>query len=102
MERARVGPSRSPLYRVYRGTRWLTCAIPPVAVIILEETPGLSGLDGINAAGLVVLTPFVVILGFGLTAAVVALARWTYSKTQMRSRVGFALLMLLIVGALSP
>jgi len=83
-------------------SRWLVCAFPPVAVIALEETPGLSGLNGINAAGLIVLSPLVILAGFGLTAAIVALTRWTCRLLKMRSRVSSTLLMLSIVCLLSP
>ena len=82
--------------------RWLVCLLPPGAVIVLEETPGLSGLDGINAAALIWLSPIFVVVGFGLTAAIVALTRWIGRKASIRSRLGSALLMLVIVGLLSP
>jgi hypothetical protein len=86
---------------IMRG-RWLTCILPPVAVIAVEETPGISGLDGINAAGLIWLSPLVVVLGFGLTAAIVALTRWIGRKVAIRPRWGAPFLMLVIVGLLSP
>jgi hypothetical protein len=73
-----------------------------VAIIVLEETPSLSGLNGINAAALVVLSPLFVAAGFGLTAAIVALTRWISRKLAIKSRTGFAFLMLVIVGLLSP
>lgn len=97
MERVRIESSL-----IYRKVRWLVCALPPVAFVTLEETPGLSGLNGINAAGLTVLSPLVVAAGFGLTAAIVVLARWMARKAKIRSRIGFAVLMLVIVGLLSP
>ncbi len=87
---------------LYLKGRWLLCVLPPAAFITIEETPGLSGLNGINAAGLIVLSPFVVVGGFGLTAAIVALTRWVGSKVGLRSRIGLASLMLVIVGILSP
>ena len=82
--------------------RWLVCLLPPTAVIVLEETPGLSGLDGINAAALTVLSPLVLALGFGMTAASVCMARWLTRRLRMGSRTAFAVLTLAIVGALSP
>jgi hypothetical protein len=82
--------------------RWLVCIIPPVAVIALEETPALSGLDGINAAALIFLSPLLIVLGFGLTAAIVVLTRWIARKSRIRSRLNSALIMLAIVGLLSP
>src|SRR5579871_6259172 len=87
---------------LYWKGRWLVCALPPVAFIAFEETPSLSDLNGINAAALIGLSPLFVAVGFGLTAAIVALARWISRIARMRSRIGFALLMLLIVGLLSP
>jgi hypothetical protein len=100
MTQARIGlkSRRSPLQL---KARWLVCALPPLAFIMFEETPGLSALNGINAAALIVLSPFVVAIGFGLTAAIAALARWIGSKAQMRSRLAFALVMLVIVGLFS-
>ncbi|MDV6329981.1 hypothetical protein [Asticcacaulis sp. 201] len=87
---------------VYLKGRWLSCALPPLAFIALEETPGLSGLNGINAAALIVLSPVAVGVGFGLTAGIVKLTRWIGGKVRMRSRAGLAGLMLTIVGILSP
>jgi hypothetical protein len=81
---------------------WLICLLPPIAFVALEETPGLSSLDGINAAALIVLSPFVLAAGFGLTAAIILLARWVARKAKIRSGVGFAVLVLVIVGLLSP
>ena len=88
--------------RRWAQARWLTCLLPPVAVIALEETPGLSGLNGINAAGLIVLSPFAVALGFAITAIIVMLTRWVSRMTDIRSRVACAALMLVLVGLLSP
>jgi hypothetical protein len=59
-------------------------------------------LDGINAAALIFMSPVFLALGFGLTAAIVALMRWISRKLGMRSRLGSALLMLIVVGVLSP
>ena len=87
---------------IYLKGRWLCCALPPLAFIAVEETPGLSGLNGINAAALIVLSPIVVGVGFALTAAIVALTRWIGNKVSMRSRAGLVFLMLMIVGILSP
>jgi hypothetical protein len=87
---------------LYLKGRWLVCALPPLAFIAIEETPGLSGLDGINAAGLIMLSPLVLGVGFGLTAMIVALTRWMGNKLRMRSGAGLVFLMLAIVGILSP
>jgi hypothetical protein len=76
--------------------------LPPLAVIALEETPGLSGLDGINAAGLIVLSPAFIAAGFGLTAAIVLMTRWIGRRARLHSRTALAGLMLAIVGLLSP
>ncbi len=92
-------PQRSTLYQ--KG-QWLVCVLPPLVVIGVEETPGLSGLNGINAAALIVLSPLVLVLGFGLTAAIVMLTRGISRKAAWQSRVGRTLLMLVIVGVLSP
>ncbi|ESQ81998.1 hypothetical protein AEAC466_18955 [Asticcacaulis sp. AC466] len=73
-----------------------------MAFIALEETPGLSGLNGLNAAALIVLSPVVVGVGFGLTLGIVKLTRWIGGKVRLHSRAGLALLMLTIVGILSP
>lgn len=81
--------------------RWLTCLLPPLAFIVFEETPGLSGLNGINAAALVVLSPFVLAGGFGVTAAICGVARWLTRLFRLKSRVGFAILTLALVGLLS-
>jgi len=86
----------------HRSARWLVCALPPVLFIWLEETPGLSGLDGINAAGLIVLSPVLLVGGFGLTAAIALLTRWIGRITRFESRSAHAFLMLVIVGLLSP
>jgi hypothetical protein len=87
---------------LYKKGRWLCCALPPLAFIAIEETPGLSGLNGINAAALIVTSPVVVGLGFGLTAVIVVLTRWIGSKIRLRSRAGLVFLMLIIVGILRP
>ncbi len=83
-------------------TRWLVCALPPILFIWLEETPGLSGLDGINAAGLIVLSPVLLVGGFGLTAAIALVTRWIGRIIRIQSRFAHAFLMLVIVGLLSP
>ena len=90
---------RSPYYQ--KG-RWLTCALPPLAFILLEETPGLSGLDGINAAALIALSPIAVAVGFLTTAAIVAKTRWIGKIVGNLSRLGSVALMLVIVAILSP
>jgi len=87
---------------LYLKGRWLVCALPPVAIIVLEETPGLSGMNGISAAALVEFSPLFIAVGLGLTAAIVALTRWICHKMSIKSRIGFAFLMLVIVGLLSP
>jgi hypothetical protein len=92
----------STIQRPLLWGRWLFCTLPPAVFVVVEETPGLSGLDGINAAALIVMSPVFIALGFGLTAAVVALTRWVSRKLEMRSRLGSALIMLIIVGVLSP
>jgi hypothetical protein len=76
--------------------------LPPTAFIALEETPGLSGLDGINAAALIVLSPFLLVAGFGLTAAIIGLARWICRTAHISSRICFVVLVLGLVGLLSP
>ena len=90
------------LSSLFKKGRWLVCALPPAAFIVWQETPGLSGLNGINAAGLIVLSPLFLAAGFGLTAAIALIARWLCQRWQIRSRVGFAVLMLILVGLLSP
>jgi hypothetical protein len=77
---------------------WAVCVLPSVAMFIFEETPGLSGLDGISAAALGVMSPLFLAVGFAFTAAQIALARWLFRKRLVRSRVSFALLSLAIVG----
>ena len=77
---------------------WTMCALPSLALVLYEETPGLSGLDGINAAGLVVLSPIFIAIGFICTAAQIALSRWIFNKISVRFRFSFALLSLAIVG----
>lgn len=101
MNEGRIEPLQQRSTHYWKG-RWLVCALPPLVVVGVEETPGLSGLDGINAAGLIVLSPLVLAVGFGLTAAVVLLTRWIGRTIRMRSHVGCVLLMLVIVGLLSP
>jgi len=96
------GATTSTFQRSLLWGRWLSCALPPAAFVAVEETPGLSGLDGVNAAALVFMSPVFLALGFGLTAAIVALTRWISRKLGRRSRLGSALLMLIIVGGLSP
>jgi hypothetical protein len=88
--------------RRWAKAKWLTCVVPPVAVIALEETPGLSDLDGINTAGLIVLSPFAVALGFAITALIALFTRWIGSAVGIRNRVACAALMLTFVGLLSP
>lgn len=99
---SRQTPARSFLRPLYIKGRWLCCILPPLAFIVIEETPGLSGLDGINAAALMALSPVFLGVGFGLTAAIVGLTRWIASKIRLRARTGSAFLMLIIVGILSP
>jgi len=85
-----------------RRLRWVVCIFPPMAWVVFEETPGLSGLDGINAAGLIVMSPIFLAAGFGITAAIIGLSRWIFRRLRLRSRAAFALLALAIVGVLSP
>ncbi len=96
------GATTSTFQRSLFWGRWLFCTLPPAAFVVVEETPGLSRLGGINAAALIVMSPVFIALGFGLTAAVVALTRWVSRKLGMRSRLGSALIMLIIVGVFSP
>jgi hypothetical protein len=91
MEQAPTEPSLM-LLAIYRKSWWLLCVLPPVAFIALEETPGLSGLDGINAAALIVLSPVFIAAGFVLTAAVVLLTRWIGWRARLRSRIALAVL----------
>jgi hypothetical protein len=97
-----VNAQSSWLSTLYLKGRWLLCVLPPAAFITTEETPGLSGLDGINVAALIVLSPIFLVMGFALTAAIVAVTRWIGSRVRLRSRGGLASLMLVIVGILSP
>jgi hypothetical protein len=104
-ERAMEGATIEPSPRflaTYRKGRWLLCAFPPLVFIALEETPGVSGLDGINAAGLIVLSPVFFAAGFGLTAAIVLLTRWIGRRAHFHSRIALSGLMLTMVGLLSP
>ena len=78
--------------------RWLACVLPPVVFVAYELTPGLSGLNGINAAGLLLLSPIVIAIGFGCTAGLVALARWLCRKLQVTQRWMSALLCLTFLG----
>ena len=73
-----------------------------MAVVLFEETPGLSGLDGINAAALVVLSPLFITAGFASTALAVFLAQQVAGRCKLRSRMHFAALVLGIVGLFSP
>jgi uncharacterized membrane protein len=82
--------------------RWLSCFLPPIAVIWVEETPGLSGLEGINAAALLVMSPIFLALGFAMTIAIVTASRWLFQRFDLKSRIGFILFTLMTVGILSP
>ena len=82
--------------------RWIVCILPPIVVILVEETPGLNGLDGINASGLTVMNPLLLALSFAITAAIIGLARWLFHRFELRSRVSFIILTMVIVGLLSP
>ena len=68
-----------------RRLRWVVCIFPPMAWVVFEETPGLSGLDGINAAGLIVMSPIFLAAGFGITAAIIGLSRWIFRRLRLRS-----------------
>jgi len=55
-------------------------------------TPALWGMDGITRAALVLLTPFYLLIGFAITAAVFGLSRRIMAKLGSDSRLTFALI----------
>jgi hypothetical protein len=87
--------------QVYEKVRWAACILPPLAFFIFEETPGFSGLNGINAAALIVLSPLVIAIGFAFTALLFLGIGWLSRMLRARSRLGFAVTALAVVGVVS-
>ncbi len=78
-----------------RWLRWIGCLAPTLVFIVFELTPGLSGLNGINAAALFVMSPVLLLIGFAYSVACVFATRFIVRKFSLRSKVWFALLILL-------
>ena len=79
--------------------RWGVCLLPPTAHIVSELTPGLSDLNGINAAALYLVWPGFLVGGSAFTVAQFAAARWLCAKMAVRSRLVFAAVSLAVVTA---
>lgn len=83
--------------------RWTLCLLPPVAALVLLEMPYPIGLDdSISRAGLIALSPFLLLFDFAVTAAIIGLAHCLSGRSQLSSRAGFTLLTLVLVGLLNP
>jgi hypothetical protein len=85
-----------------RRLLWLVCFLPPTSFIVFEDSPSWSGLNGINAAALIVLSPIVLAIGFAITLVIVMLTRWLGRRLRLASRVWLAALMLTLVALFSP
>jgi hypothetical protein len=85
-----------------KALRWLVCFLPPAAFIVFQEAPDWSGLDGINAAALIVISPFALAIGYAITFVIVMLTRWLGRRLRLASRVWLAILMLALVALFSP
>lgn len=80
--------------------RWLTCAIPPLVFILHQLTPGVTFMNPINAAALLVTSPLFAVLGFALTAGIFIGVRLLVRRFRWRDP-SFTVLALSLIGLIN-
>lgn len=84
----------------FKTVAWLSCLLPPVVFVIVASNTFFEVTDAITGAGLLVLSPLFIGLGFIFTAALLRLCRWIVVKVG-RGKVTFVSLSLATVALIN-